>query len=89
MMPDDAWSSVAAYSDRMSAEAILGLLAGEQLPCYIASNEHVPGLGSNFSVRVPARLLHRAQWILEQARVTESELTDLALRVPTDGSADA
>jgi hypothetical protein len=88
VMLNDVWASVAAYSDRMSAEAIVGLLAGQQMPCYIASNEHIPGLGSSFSVCVPARLRHRAQWILEQARVTESELTELAMRCPADGSAD-
>jgi hypothetical protein len=88
VVPEDAWTSVVAYSDRISATAVLGLLAGHEMPCYIASNEHVPGLGSHFSVCVPTRLLHRARWILEQARVSESELTELAMRTPPEGSAD-
>lgn len=78
-MQNKSWVGVAVYSDRMSAEATLGLLAGEGLPAYISSDEHVPGLGSNFSVFVPPDLLHRAQWVLQQPPVSETELTYLAL----------
>jgi hypothetical protein len=78
LVSDHPWVRVAAYSDRISAEAILGLLTEESLPCYIGSNEYVPGLGSHFAVFVPADLMHRARWILEQARVSEEELTFLA-----------
>lgn len=81
-MSDDKWISVADYSDRISADAIVGLLSGEHLPCRIVSNAHIPGLGSAFSVRVPSRLLVQAQSLLEQSRVSESELTDLAMSVP-------
>jgi hypothetical protein len=87
-MTDDTWSSVGDYPERVSAEAILGLLAGEGFPCYIASNAHVPGLGSVFSVRVPSSLLGRAQALLEHGPVSDSELTELALREPPEGSAD-
>jgi hypothetical protein len=72
------WVSVAAYSDKISAEAILGLLSGEGLPAYIKSDEHVPGLGSNFSVFVPPDRVRQAQRLLDQGRVSEKELTDLA-----------
>ena len=82
------WARVAAYSDRISAEAILGLLAEEGLPSYIGSNEYVPGLGSHFAVFVPADLLRRAQWILEQARVSEEELTYLATGKLSDRTND-
>lgn len=74
----EAWSTVVNYRDRPSAEAVLGLLEAEHLPCFIASNECLPGLGSDFAVRVPAGLLHRAQWVLEQVQVTDAELTYLA-----------
>jgi hypothetical protein len=73
-----AWASVATYSDKVSAEAILGLLTGAGLPAYIKSDEHVPGLGSNFSVFVPPDRVRQAQRILAQGRVSEQELTDLA-----------
>lgn len=77
-MSNSNWVSVATYSDRMSAEAILGLLTGEGVPAYIKSDEYVPGLGLNFSVSVPPDLARRAQWLLQQSRVTETELAWLA-----------
>jgi hypothetical protein len=72
------WISVATYSDRASAEAILGLLTGEGVPAYIKSDEYVPGLGLNFSVSVPPDLARRAQWLLQRSDVTEAELARLA-----------
>ncbi len=77
-MSSNAWVSVATYSDRLSAEALLGLLEHEGIPAYIRSDEHVPGLGSNFSVSVPPDVVRRARWLLEATPVTESELTYLA-----------
>jgi hypothetical protein len=88
-MSDDKWISVADYTDRISAEAIVGLLGQEKLPCYIFSNAHIPGLGSAFSVRVPPHILSQAQSLLEQSRVSESELTDLAMSVPAAEPPDA
>jgi hypothetical protein len=73
-----AWVGVDSFPDRFSAEALVGLLAGEGVPAYIASDEPIPGLARNFSVLVPPDLLHRARWILQQAPVSESELTRLA-----------
>jgi hypothetical protein len=77
-VPNTSWVSVAAYSDKISAEAILGLLSGAGLPAYIKSDEHVPGLGSHFCVFVPLDRVRQAQRILEQGRVSEKELTELA-----------
>jgi len=88
-MPDEPWTTVVSYTDRISAEAVLGLLAGEQLPCVIASAEHVPGLASDYSVRVPSRLLHRARWILAQSQVSDAELNYLATGELPDASNDA
>jgi hypothetical protein len=88
-MPQETWTSVAVYSERVSAEAILAILAGEGFPCYIASDEHVPGLGSAFSVRVPSHLLRRAQSLVERGEVSDSELTDLAMKEPPEGSTEA
>jgi hypothetical protein len=72
----------------MSAEVALGLLTGEGLPGYIASDEHVPGIGTNFSVRVPTHLRHRAERILAQTAVSESELIYLATGELSGGSED-
>jgi cell division septation protein DedD len=78
IVPNTSWVNVAAYSDKISAEAILGLLRGAGLPAYIKSDEHVPGLGSHFCVFVPPDRVRQAQRILEQGRVSEKELTELA-----------
>jgi hypothetical protein len=77
-MEKQTWVSVAVYSDRMSAEATLGRLAGDEIPAYISSDEHVPGLGTHFDVLVPSDLLHRARWILRESPLSERELTYLA-----------
>jgi hypothetical protein len=81
---NSSWVSVAIYSDKMSAEAVLGLLTAEGLPAYIKSDEHVPGLGSNFSVFVPPDRVRQARRIFEQGQVSEKELTDLATGVKPD-----
>jgi hypothetical protein len=65
----------------------VGLLAGEGVPAYIASDEPIPGLARNFSVLVPPDQLHRAHSILKQAPVSDTELTNLAVgdsSSPTD-----
>lgn len=87
-MVDDPWVSVAVYCERVSAQAILAILEGEGFPCYIASDEHVPGLGSAFAIRVPAHLLPRARSLLERGPVSDRELADLAMQGPPEGSTD-
>ncbi len=77
-MQKQAWASVAVYPDRISAEAALGLLVEEGVPAYIGSNEHVPGLGTDFSVLVPADYLRRSRWVLQAVPLSEGELTYLA-----------
>jgi hypothetical protein len=74
----NGWSVVAKFGDRISAQALFGLLEAEKLPCYFASNEVVPGLGNEYAVLVPTELLHRARWICEQSHVSEQELVYLA-----------
>jgi hypothetical protein len=75
---NSTWIGVDAYPDRFSAEAIVGLLASEGVPAYIAADEPIPGLGRNFSVLVPPELVQRALRILKQAPVGENELMYLA-----------
>jgi len=73
-----SWVTVEVYPDRISAEATLGLLAGDGIPVYVSSDEHVPGLGTHFKVLVPADQLRRARRLLLQGEVSEAELTYLA-----------
>jgi len=77
-MPQSGWSIVARFGDQISAQALFGLLESENLPCYVASNAAVPGLGTEFAVLVPTELLARAQRIRAQSQVSEEELTFLA-----------
>jgi hypothetical protein len=84
LMQKQTWASVADYSDRISAEAALSLLMADGVPAYIASNDYVPGLGSDFAVLVPADSLHRARWILQALPLSERELTYLATGELTD-----
>ena len=64
-----------------------GVLSSAGVPCQITSDEHLPGLGSFFSIVVPSDLLHRARGILEGARVSERELTFLATgELPEDSN---
>ena len=85
-MSIDGWSVVATFGDRISAQALIGLLESEKLPCYLASNAAVPGLGTEFTVLVPTDFLRQAQRAVEQARVSEQELTELALGPSTGES---
>jgi hypothetical protein len=84
-VPADHWSGVASYSERISAEAVLGLLAQGGVPGRISSDESLPGLATFFCVVVPTGLLHRARFLLAEAQVSESELTYLATRELPDG----
>lgn len=82
----EGWSTIATFADRISAEALIGLFECEKLPCYLASNEIVPGLGTEFAVLVPEEWVRRANWIRQQAaEVSEQELTDLATGKLPDG----
>ena len=81
-MTDDGWSGVADFPERVAAEAVLGILARDGLPCYIASDAHVPGLGSVFSIRVPQACVARARALIGEGLVSDEELTALALGVP-------
>jgi hypothetical protein len=89
-VPIDGWRVVDTFGDRISAEALLGLFASENLPSRIDSNEVVPGLGTEFSVLVPAELLHRANWIRRQAGdVSAQELIYLATGELPNGSSES
>jgi hypothetical protein len=82
------WVEVDSFADRLSAEAVVGLLASEGVPAYIAADEPIPGLGRNFSVLVPPRLNRRASSILLQAPVSDPELTYLATGELPDPTGD-
>jgi hypothetical protein len=75
---EDSWSVVARFPDSLSAEPLAGLLQSEGLACQIVRNETLPGLVTDVAVLVPTTMLHRAQGILSQSRVSDEELSYLA-----------
>jgi hypothetical protein len=75
---DVDWCAVATFPNRPTAEAIAGLLAAENMPHRIVSNDDLPGLGFNFSVCVPSALEHRARWFLDRVKISDGELSYLA-----------
>lgn len=70
----ESWREFATYGDPASAEVIAGLLRSEDVPARIVSDEPLPGLIRGFSVLVPPDMLHRAQWVLSQAELSDAEL---------------
>ena len=62
----DEWQVFAYYNDQASAEAIAGLLRAEGVTAIVSGDQPIPGLAAGFRVLVPARLMHRARWILAQ-----------------------
>jgi hypothetical protein len=64
-VPNETWTSVATYTERVLAEAALERLMAENIASYIASDGYIPGLGSNFSVLVPRHLQGKANEILQ------------------------
>jgi hypothetical protein len=79
-------TQVAQYDDPTSAEVVAGRLICEDVPCCLggmATLEHfgfVGGLRGPYTISVPKTFLTEAKRILDEAPVSDSELTELALR---------
>lgn len=87
-MSIDGWSVVTTFGDRISADALSGLLESESLQCLVVSNGVVPGLGTEFAVLVPTEQLRKAQRVRESAQVSNEELTYLATGELPGGARD-
>ena len=80
----EIWETIHSSNDRGSAEALAGWLRSEDIDVKIEETAPaLPGLDGNFSVRVPAALVDRANKIAEKGVVSDEELEALAA-----GSAD-
>jgi len=78
MSNDPAWQVLAEFETHLAAEIAASVLRAESVPVRIESYGALPGLELGSRVLVPAELLHRARWLCEQARVSDSELEFLA-----------
>ncbi len=72
------WVVFVAYADSPSAEAVASLLRAEDVPARVERGSPIPGLEQGAQVMVPKELLHRANFVREQNRVTDAELDYLA-----------
>ena len=74
----EEWQPFRTFSDRGSAEALVAVLDSEDVPARVESSKLVAGIESQYCVLVPASLAHRANWVLADSDLTESELDYLA-----------
>ena len=70
---DESWRELLLYPDRVSAEAVAGLLRSEGIEVRVIMDEPVPGLIRSCALQVPESLLPRAREICGQAPLTEEE----------------
>ena len=69
---------VAEFSDLGSADAIAGILRGEGIQARVKAAGYTAGVASVFQVLVGPSQLHRARWVLQDADLTDAELSLLA-----------
>lgn len=79
-----AWQTIAVLESDAAAQILLGLLQSEGVTARIKSDTPVPGLGLSFRVQVPPEVEQHARAILLNARVSDDELTTLAINTPAD-----
>ena len=78
------WTSVAKYSDAVSAVVVSGQLASGDIPSTVGSGGgRIPG---PFYVYVPRRLKADAERLLAEPPISDSELTKQALEQPIEDS---
>ncbi len=77
MLSDD-WQALETFPNHLAAEIAAGVLRADSMPVRIESFGVVPGLEQGSQLMVPVSLLHRARWLLAQAKVSDAELDYLA-----------
>jgi len=77
-MSRSSWETAAVCSDELSAQALLGRFAAEGVPARLEADSALLGASRSCRILVPARLLHRARWVLSQSSFTAEELEALA-----------
>lgn len=79
------WRELAVFTDRASAEVLVGLLRSESIRSQVAADEPVPGLIRSISVSVPVSDWMRAREVCRQAQMSEEEWTHY---IDKEGSAE-
>ena len=81
-MAADGWVVVAEYPNASSAEVASGLLSSMGVQSEILPVADSLTSGGECRISVPPELADEAQRILSESSVSESELTELALKDP-------
>jgi len=84
-VPNTSWVSVAAYSDKISAEAILGLLTAQAFLPTSNRTSTYPGSGPTSACSSRRIECARPKGYWSRGVVSEKELTELATGVKPDG----
>jgi len=69
---------VGEFADRGSADAIAGILEGENVHTKVEPYGSAAGIPFRWRVLVDPREVHRARWILQESDLTDRELSYLA-----------
>ena len=77
------WQSVASLYDARAAHDLAVLLEDEAVPTQVASDAKLIGEALVWEVWVPIAMLERAHQLLDQSRLTDTELAYLATGVLT------
>lgn len=81
-MSDQGWVSARQYTDFLSASVAASLLSGLGIPNEIYSPRSPDFRSGECYLWVPPELAQDAKKALEQAPLSEKELTELALKYP-------
>jgi hypothetical protein len=80
-MAEVTWTFLLMAPDIPSAHALVGLLTADGVTSRVVADPLL-GEGQSCRVFVNSTQLHRANWLLEQGRFTDHELTLLATGQP-------
>lgn len=78
------WQTIAVLESDAAARILLGLLQSEGVTARIKEDTPMPGLGLSFRIQVPPEAEQRARSVLLNSRVSDDELTTLAINTPSD-----
>ena len=78
---------VATLYDIVSAEAFAQRLRAEGVPAELRCDTALLGAARLCEVLVPSELLHRTRWLLAQAELSDTELTEYACAALPEGPA--
>jgi hypothetical protein len=84
-MSESTWQLLVTVYDTISAQLLTDRLNGEGVPTQVRSDSELLGMARTCQIFVPPELHHRARYVLDSERFSDSELAWLATgRLGTD-----